>query len=93
MAASILIGDSSEKLLKEFCVALDIPLKTVCRWRKWWNQIFVTTNHWKILKGLFKSPVDESNLPSSLLTLHKTSIVSEHEALIWLTNLLITRDF
>jgi hypothetical protein len=44
-----------------------VSLRTVKRWRLWWQEIFVETPFWKAARGFLRIPVDESWLPLSLL--------------------------
>lgn len=44
-----------------------VPVRTVRRWLDWWNIGFALSAFWKEAKGLFATPVDEGELPGSLL--------------------------
>lgn len=44
-----------------------VSRRTLSRWRKWWQESFVDSELWTILRGRFVPPVDESLLPSSLV--------------------------
>jgi hypothetical protein len=46
---------------------LGVSLRTVKRWRLWWQEIFVETPFWKVARGFLRTPVDQSSLPLSLL--------------------------
>ncbi|MEE9279753.1 MAG: hypothetical protein V3V67_06225 [Myxococcota bacterium] len=46
---------------------LGVDRRTLRRWREWWQQSFVATSFWKIERGGFLPPLDESRLPASLL--------------------------
>lgn len=45
----------------------DVPVRTVRRWLDWWSVPFALSAFWKEAKGLFASPVEEAELPGSLL--------------------------
>ena len=42
--------------------------RTVERWRQWWLNNFVRTPFWKAARGLLRAPIDENQLPFSLLS-------------------------
>jgi hypothetical protein len=44
-----------------------VSVRTVNRWRIWWQEIFVATPFWKQARGLFRIPLNERSLPLSLL--------------------------
>lgn len=44
-----------------------VSLRTVNRWRMWWQKIFVGTPFWKAARGFLRVPLDEQSLPLSLL--------------------------
>lgn len=46
---------------------LGVSRRTLMRWRKWWLETFPTTPTWKLLRGALRTPVDETQLPLSLL--------------------------
>lgn len=41
--------------------------RTVKRWRRWWQRVFVASPFWKSVSGRFDRPVDTGRLPLSLL--------------------------
>lgn len=41
--------------------------RTLQRWRQWWLKTFVQTRFWRAASGLFMPPVDEVELPRSLI--------------------------
>jgi len=45
---------------------LQVPLRTLQRWRHWWLDDFVQTPFWRGRRALFMPPVEESALPESL---------------------------
>jgi hypothetical protein len=45
---------------------LQVPLRTLQRWRHWWFEDFVQTPFWRGRRALFMPPVEELALPESL---------------------------
>jgi len=41
-------------------------LRTLARWRRWWQAIFPQSDFWKRMRGRFTPPVCEGDLPQSL---------------------------
>ena len=48
--------------------SVHIPLRTLQRWRAWWQQQFVGTPLWQVHRARFMPPVATAWLPASLLT-------------------------
>ena len=46
---------------------LAVPLRTLERWRSWWQEAFVHTPLWRGAGGTFMPPVNAAGLPVSLL--------------------------
>jgi hypothetical protein len=44
-----------------------VDRRTLQRWREWWREAFVQSALWIGERGRFRSPVNESDLPASLL--------------------------
>jgi hypothetical protein len=44
-----------------------VPVRTVRRWLQWWQTVFALGSFWLEAKGFFAEPVDERQLPASLL--------------------------
>jgi hypothetical protein len=57
----------SPKRLTKLRDMVGVSLRTVKRWRLWWQEIFVATPFWKAARGFLCAPVDECSLPLSLL--------------------------
>lgn len=55
---------SRRAVLKE---ALGVSARTVVRWLVWWRSAFVQGAFWKLGRGRFMPPVEETLLPTSLL--------------------------
>lgn len=45
----------------------DVPVRTVRRWLAWWQSVFAISRFWAEAKGFFATPVEERELPASLL--------------------------
>ncbi|RPH40229.1 MAG: hypothetical protein EHM87_22650 [Burkholderiales bacterium] len=59
-------GDSPRRL-SELKKELGIPPATVDRWRRFWLEIFPRYSSWHYQRGNVVPPIDEANLPLSLL--------------------------
>jgi hypothetical protein len=46
---------------------LGVSRDTLARWHRWWGDDFVRTPFWKAARSCFARPVDEKDLPRSLL--------------------------
>lgn len=44
-----------------------VDRRTVKRWRRWWLDAFVVTSFWRAKRARLMPPVDEAELPASLL--------------------------
>lgn len=51
----------------QLCDTLDVPARTIARWRQWWLQRFATTTLWQEICGRFMPPVHIADLPGSLI--------------------------
>jgi hypothetical protein len=47
--------------------ALEVPVLTIRRWRKWWTEQFPLTPLWQAACARFMPPIDLNLLPSSLI--------------------------
>lgn len=43
-----------------------VSVRTLRRWRRWWQSIFPRTRFWIAARARFRSPVEEGNLPCSV---------------------------
>ncbi len=59
-----------------------VPVRTVRRWRRWWQKDFQRTAFWQSVRERFAPPVSAEGLPQSLLARFKGA--SGHERLIQL---------
>lgn len=69
----------------QLCDALDVPARTLARWRHWWRQLFPATALWQDISGRFMLPVQTSDLPTSLVARFTGAA---HEAMARLLTLL-----
>ena len=53
--------------------SLQVPLRTLQRWRRWWLEDFVKTPFWRGHRALFMPPVEECSLPESLRSRFQTA--------------------
>lgn len=51
----------------QLCDTLDVPARTIARWRQWWHQCFATTTLWSQVCARFMPPVHIADLPTSLI--------------------------
>lgn len=49
------------------CDSLNVPPRTIARWRQWWSQLFPITSLWAAACARFMPPVDTTHLPTSLI--------------------------
>lgn len=71
-------GASIYKLQRLF----KINYKTICRWIKYYRQVFPSTAQWRLLRGLVDPKLDDRRLPGSLLTYFLEQIGNEQQALV-----------
>jgi len=51
----------------EFCDQLDVPARTIARWRQWWLRRFPFTTLWQAQCARFMPPIQTTELPTSLI--------------------------
>ena len=51
----------------QLCDTLDVPARTIARWRQWWLQHFASTTLWQAVCARFMPPVQTQDLPTSLI--------------------------
>ena len=51
----------------EICDTLDVPPRTLARWRQWWRDLFPATTLWQAQCARFMPPVPTIDLPTSLI--------------------------
>jgi hypothetical protein len=55
------------KAAATLCEALEVPLRTLQRWRRWWREDFMHTLLWQAMCARFMPPVSAERLPGDLL--------------------------
>ncbi len=70
-AAVILLAatdlQSSRKEMAQLRELVEVSVRTLNRWCRWWRRIFAVSPFWKAVSGRFDRPVDTDRLPLSLL--------------------------
>jgi len=56
----------SDRRMAALNLVLEVPRRTLKRWRLWWQEVFVHTTFWQIARARLMPPVDELRLPLSL---------------------------
>ncbi len=67
LLVSAMAGGISDKRAADLKKRLGVSRRTLWRWRSWWRQSFPVSNFWKRERGRFMPPLNERNLPASLL--------------------------
>lgn len=67
LATALQRGPSKTSVTK-LSALLGISRRTLARWCRWWSTMFATSRFWTSLRGRFIPAVDETALPSSLLS-------------------------
>jgi hypothetical protein len=70
-------GSSSGQVL---CELIDIPARTLKRWRTWWREDFPRTPFWHSMRERFMPPVALTDLPHSLLERFAAGAVADRLA-------------
>ncbi len=53
--------------IDELRESLGVARRTLQRWRRWWQEVFVRTSFWEIERARFMPPVEHTALPACLL--------------------------
>ncbi|MDD8042452.1 MAG: hypothetical protein PHC78_01675, partial [Verrucomicrobiota bacterium] len=64
---SALMNGPNKRRACELHRELGLDVRTLKRWHQWWQKEFVSTPFWRLERSGFMPPVDESQLPDSLL--------------------------
>jgi hypothetical protein len=67
-----------------------IDIKTIKRWRRWWQEYFPTTKFWKNLRGGFLEHIEQ--FPVDLLTLFEINCSNEYPITTFLHSLTNFRE-
>jgi len=69
----------------QLCDTLEVPARTLARWRHWWRQLFPATALWQDICARFMPPVQTIELPTSLVARFTGAV---HEVMARLLGLL-----
>ena len=56
----------SDRRMAALNLVLEVPRRTLKRWRLWWQEVFVHTAFWRLARARLMPPVQEQQLPLSL---------------------------
>ena len=79
---SVLRQGPSPTRLSRLRELVGVSAETVRRWRKWWLSSFAESAFWRAARGLVPQPVNESQLPGSLLAVFEGTGREQLEALL-----------
>lgn len=65
--ATALAQGLSERRRRALCESVPVSLRTLERWRSWWQSTFVASATWAAIRARLASPVSAQELPRSLL--------------------------
>jgi hypothetical protein len=65
---------------RQLCNQLNVPIRTLLRWRRWWTAEFLRTPFWQAARGRFIPPIPGAQLPLSLLDRFEVSRPSDRLA-------------
>lgn len=80
--ASAMRYGASRRRARRIREEIGVSVRTIYRWRKWWRENFVESRHWRAMRGLVAVPVDEADLPRSLLGTFPGSVAEKVVALL-----------
>ena len=89
---SVLRQGATPTRLKRLRELVGVSARTVRRWRQWWLESFVGSDFWKGARGHLRSPLDESQLPLSLLEALTVQALDESQLPSWLLEALTAQD-
>ena len=64
---AILRHGVTDARMQRLSEVVSVGRRTVGRWRRWWRENFTATPFWQIARARFMPPVDQAQLPASLL--------------------------
>jgi hypothetical protein len=67
LLVSALRDGLSARRVRALRAQLGVDVRTLRRWRRWWQETFVNSAFWRAARARFAPPVDEALLPSALL--------------------------
>jgi hypothetical protein len=63
----MLVSPPSGSAARALGASLQVPARTMSRWRGWWREDFVLTRFWASVRERFVPPIVTADLPQSLL--------------------------
>jgi len=63
----MLVSPPGTSAARTLGASLEVPLRTLTRWRRWWRKDFALTRFWQSVRGCFVPPISMAELPESLL--------------------------
>ena len=63
----MLVSPASGASVRGLREQLEVPMRTLQRWRRWWREDFLRTLFWQARRSRFMPPVPSAQLPRSLL--------------------------
>lgn len=71
-------GATAQHLAK----SLTVPVRTLARWRAWWNRDFLRTPFWQSMRARFQAPAPSARLPQSLLERFEAALPAQRLVLL-----------
>lgn len=67
VAVVLMLASPRGRTARQLCDQLNVAMRTLERWRRWWREGFVRTPLWQALRSRFMPPLPAAQLPQSLL--------------------------
>jgi hypothetical protein len=67
LLASALRDGLSVRRVRALRAQLGVDVRTLRRWRRWWQETFVKSAFWRAARARFAPPLAEAALPAALL--------------------------
>ena len=62
-----LVSPPGSATVQHLAEGLTLPVRTLARWRTWWQRDFLRTPFWQSMRARFQAPAPSERLPQSLL--------------------------
>jgi len=63
----MLVSPAGSSVARALGASLEVPLRTLARWRRWWREDFMLTRFWQSVRDRFVPPLPSGGWPQSLL--------------------------
>jgi hypothetical protein len=63
----MLVSPAQGSAARQLRAELNVPIRTLQRWRRWWTEDFLRTPFWQAVRSRFMPPLPNAQLPMSLL--------------------------